>query len=217
FILDVVAVGFPLVTEAAVAVLLPDEEGRSVGGLGGYDVLGLSGGEGAAPMAAQPVQPFFVHFIVGPDDPPAGNGHLKVVVAVLGLKLNVPDGDAVVAVPLHLDVVGVWLGDRRVVQRDGEGLVPRDLARGGGGLARLDHLDRGGGRGGLRCGGLGHGRRILGRAGGQNAGSQDGGQCDGGQVFHQRFSFQVSYLYCNRRAGWTPASFSCIFRAGMLQ
>src|SRR5699024_5754473 len=108
---------------------------------------------------------------------------LKVVVAVFGLELDVPEGDAVVAVPLHLDVIGVRLGDRGVGQGDGQGLVPRDLA---GGRVLLAVMGRGGRRGGGRGG---PGRPAGGSAGGQGAGRQNGGCKGGGQVFHGRASF----------------------------
>src|SRR5699024_12186054 len=97
--------------------------------------------------------------------------------------LDVPAGDAVVAVPLHLDVIGVRLGDRGVGQGDGQGLVPRDLA---GGRGLLAVLSRGGRRGGGRGG---PGRPAGGSAGGQGAGRQNGGWKGGGQVFHGRASF----------------------------
>src|SRR5699024_9938677 len=68
-----------------------------------------------------------VHLIVGAYDPSVGHGHFKIIVAVVGLKLNIVDGDAAVPVTLIFYVVCVILRHSGIVQGDCQGILPADL------------------------------------------------------------------------------------------
>ena len=85
-----------------------------------YDALRFVDADGAA---AERAQPLFADLVVGADDASALARDLKVVVAVARLELYLIDGDAVLAVALDLDVVGVPLRHSRVLQSDGERLL----------------------------------------------------------------------------------------------
>src|SRR5699024_8730920 len=96
--------------------------------------------------------------VVSSHDVSIGNGHFEIVVAVVGLELNVIDRDAVVSVALVFDIINVLLRYPGVVHGNSQGLLLSDLAGGGPAIR-----DRGYGRlaltgGDLRSGG---GRKLL--------------------------------------------------------
>ena len=88
------------------------------------DALRFVEADGAAAERAEPV---VVHFVVRADDAPALARDLELVVAVARLELDLENGDAVLAVALDLDVVGVPLRHSRVLQSDGERLLASNL------------------------------------------------------------------------------------------